>query len=149
MKRKVRRKLFVDTQVQGALLARAVLYWLFCVVAVCLIYLCWQIISSGPRPFWASVVESWNALSPVLLALLFVLPLIAWDSVRLSNRFAGPMFRLRRYMVQLSRGEPVPKVFFRPGDYWQDFDQAFNDVAERMEMLEQQAQQSSSAQHAR
>ena len=63
------------------------------------------------------------------MASLLLLPGVIFDLVRLSNRFAGPMFRLRRSMHDLAQGKPVDAVHFRHGDFWQEFADDFNTIA--------------------
>ena len=50
----------------------------------------------------------------------------------MSNRFVGPIYRLRRSMRSLANGEEVDPVFLRDGDYWFDFAEDFNRVAAEM-----------------
>ena len=58
----------------------------------------------------------------------------AWSrSGRVTNRFAGPIFRLRRSMRELADGEHVEPVHLRKGDYWQDVADQFNRVIQRVE----------------
>ena len=53
------------------------------------------------------------------------------DCLRLSNRFAGPMVRLRVAMQGLANGEPVKPVKLRDGDFWCEFAADFNRVLAR------------------
>ena len=64
-------------------------------------------------------------------------PLVVIDCVRLSNRFAGPLHRLRRDMRRLAAGEIVEPIHFRDDDLWREFADEFNAVARRMELLAQ------------
>jgi hypothetical protein len=52
--------------------------------------------------------------------------------MRMSNRFVGPIYRLRRSMRSLANGADVDPVFLRDGDYWFDFAEDFNRVATEM-----------------
>ena len=67
------------------------------------------------------------------MASLVLLPAVIFDLLRLSNRFAGPMFRLRRSMHDLAQGRPVAAVRFRHADFWQEFADDFNTIAARAE----------------
>jgi hypothetical protein len=51
----------------------------------------------------------------------------------LSNRFVGPLVRLRRSMRKLARGEHVDPICFRDNDFWHDFANEFNAVAARVQ----------------
>ena len=61
------------------------------------------------------------------------LPMVVADVIRVSNRFAGPLVRLRRSMRALARGEHVEPIHFRKGDFWQEFAEEFNAVAARVQ----------------
>jgi hypothetical protein len=128
-----RRQLFVDPKVQGALVLRVVLYWAICVVAIALMLLCWRIITGPARLFYTHFDAMWFHYGPVLVASFFLLPLVVYDIVEMSNRFCGPLFRLRRSMRALARGEHVNPISFREGDYWPEFAQEFNALLARIQ----------------
>jgi len=76
-----------------------------------------------------------------LVVSLCLLPLVLVDVVRLSNRFAGPAYRLRRAMRQLAHGEKVQPITFRQGDFWKEFADDFNRIAARLEKAQQQCEE--------
>ena len=43
-----------------------------------------------------------------------------------SNRFAGPMVRVRWTLQRIAEGEDVKPLSFREGDFWQEFSDDFN-----------------------
>jgi len=103
----VRKRLFVDARVQGALIGRLLLYWFACVVTVTSLVLCWRIVTGPARLFHTHFEEMWFHFAPGVIASLMLMPLVLFDLVRFSNRFTGPMFRMKREMHRLSVGEPV------------------------------------------
>ncbi len=125
-KKSVRRQLFVDAKIQGALVIRVILYWVLCLLTVTLMLLCWQVLTGPPRTFQQHLGELWLHYGPALLASFLVLPLVMVDVVRLSNRFAGPLLRLRGSMRALARGEHVEPLRFRRRDFWAPFADEFN-----------------------
>jgi hypothetical protein len=129
----LRKRLFVDPKVQGALVARVVLYWVVCLVTMTLMLLCWRIVTGPARLFYTHFNEMWFYYGPALVASLLLLPLVVIDIVRLSNRFAGPMLRLRRALRALGRGEYVEPLEFRGADFWQEFAEEFNAVLRRVQ----------------
>ena len=131
-----RHQLFVDPKVQGALMLRTVIYWLFCLFTLVLMLVAWRMLTGPAQPFAAHLSDTWKNYWPAMVASFFLLPVLVIDSVQLSNHFAGPMFRLRRAMKQLADGEPVTAVHFREDDYWREFAEDFNRVAARVERLE-------------
>lgn len=138
--RQIRHRLFVDPEVQAALLLRVVTYWIVCLAAVALMLLCRQIVVGPPRPVFAHLEDLWFRFGPPFFASLVVLPLILMDIIRMSNRFSGPLIRLRRAMRALARGETVSPLRFRQGDFWKSFADEFNAVAERVAELERSLQ---------
>ncbi len=124
----LRKRWFVDPKIQGALVLRVVLYWLVCVIGSVLMILCWRAGTGPACPFYLRLVEMWPYYGPVVIVSLLVLPLVVADIIRFSNRFVGPMLRLRQAMRQMARGEYVEPIEFRGTDLWQDFADAFNAV---------------------
>ncbi len=138
--RRQRRAYFVDKKVQGALLVRVARYWILSVVVVgALTVLGWMFVSPGMGALVQLRHELpmlFGGLVVALLVSMTVLPVILYDLAKMSNRFAGPMVRLRRAMQQAAAGEHVDSVYFRDHDYWQEFADAFNQLNERLQTLE-------------
>lgn len=126
MPRNQRRRLLVDRKVQGALLRRVAVYWLLFTVALIVMSVLWNAMSAGPLSSAQLIERLWAAFGPALLASVSLMPIVVIDSLRLSNRFAGPMHRLRRVMREASEGQPVEPVRFRDEDYWREFAEDFN-----------------------
>lgn len=138
-KKGTRKHLFVDPKVQGSLINRVVLYWVMCLVTLTLMILCWRIMTGPARIFYTHFDDMWFQFGPAVIGSILLLPLVIFDIVRMSNRFVGPLIRLRRSLRALARGEEVAPLEFREGDFWQDFAQEFNTVAELMHKLNQNA----------
>jgi hypothetical protein len=129
----LRKRFFVDWRVQGALIVRVVLYWLLCLFTMALLLLVWRMFSVPIRPFHTHLTELWSLFGPAAVASMLLLPAVVYDLVRLSNRFAGPMFRLRRVMHDMAQGKTGEIVRFRDGDFWQELAADFNTVAARLD----------------
>jgi hypothetical protein len=138
-KKVLRKRLFVDPKIQGALVTRGIFYWFFCLLTITLMLLCWRIITGPARPFYTHFNEMWYFYGPAVIASLLLLPLVVVDIIRLSNRFVGPLLRLRQSMQALAQGEDVPPIDFRKGDFWKEFAEEFNAVAARMNKLATEA----------
>src|SRR4051794_21193012 len=136
-----RKQLFVDPKVQGALLLRAIGYWFFCLLTMALSLLLWQLFTGPARLFYLHFDDMLYWYGPAAVASLLVLPLVIIDCVRLSNRFAGPLYRLRRELRRLGAGETVKPIHFRDGDFWLEFADEFNAVAKRVEQLNKQIEE--------
>ncbi|MGB9688807.1 hypothetical protein [Thermogutta sp.] len=135
----VRKKLFVDPQVQGQLVGRVCLYWVMCLLTVTFMVICYRILTGPARPFVWHFEELRVYLGPALVASLLILPLVVVDVIRVSNRFAGPLVRLRRSLRAAAKGEPVEPIRFRQGDFWQEFADEFNALLQRVKTLEEKA----------
>jgi len=130
----LRKRLFVDPKVQGALVGRVILYWVVCLITITLMLICWRIVTGPARPFYTHFDDLWFFHGPAVIASFILLPLVVLDIVRLSNRFVGPMLRLRRSMRALARGEYVEPLEFRDTDYWHEFAEEFNAVLKRVQV---------------
>ncbi len=127
-----RKQIFVDPKVQGALVFRIIAYWVVCVVTISVMLLCWRMITGPARMPLAHLDDLWFQLAPPLIASFILLPLVVYDIVKISNRFTGPLLRLRRNMRALAEGEQVKPIHFREGDFWKDLAEDFNAVVRRV-----------------
>lgn len=143
--KQMRKRLFVDPRVQGALVMRVVLYWIVCLITITLMLLCWRILTGPARFFYTQFDDMWFHFGPALVASFLLLPLVIVDIVRLSNRFVGPLLRLRRSLRALARGEDVEPIQFRDGDFWQEFAEEFNALLARVQELSRAASQPADA----
>jgi hypothetical protein len=122
----------VFRQVQYKLALRLVLHWTMFVVAFAALSQLWRLLQSGGSlPLSESLARL--ALDAAMLGVLLVclLPYFVYDSLKLSNRFAGPMLRLHRAIRALSQGETVAPVRFRQGDFWPEVAEDFNGMVNR------------------
>jgi nitrogen fixation/metabolism regulation signal transduction histidine kinase len=130
-----RKQNYVDAKVQGALLKRIVLHWFsfFAVAAIAIILL--QAMLSGPQgePLSKRIVAEASEFTLVGLILLCIFPAFLLDTIRFSNRFVGPVGRLRKYLRQLGEENDTSKVSFRGGDFWSEMADEFNAVATLVE----------------
>jgi hypothetical protein len=130
---RARKQLFVDPKVQGALVLRVVLYWAVCLAAITQVLLCWRIACGPIVSISTHFQEMWLQFGPAVIVSLLLLPVVAYDIVQMSNRFCGPLFRFRRCLRALARGEHVDPIGFREGDFWKELAQEFNSVAARVQ----------------
>jgi hypothetical protein len=84
---------------------------------------------AGPEPVPWQIIRQGVAISALLL------PVALIDMLVFSNRFAGPLLRLRRGLKQLARGDEVSPIHFRKRDLLQDLSGDFNLVLERMNAI--------------
>ncbi len=129
-----RTRIIVDGNLQWRLTRRAISTWLTGLVAIFAIPICITFMA-GVFIFGHSAgVVARNifeaASFPLILALL-VIPLGIRDSFQFSNRIAGPMMRMKRNMADLAAGQPIHLIRLRPGDFFVDVVDQFNELTEK------------------
>lgn len=133
---KNRKKLFVDKRVQGVLIRQLVYHWLLAGLVMFLYLLIMQVFSSPDRLSLMGHLDAmWSKYSVLLIAIVAVFPVFIYDSIKLSNRFAGPMVSFRNRLNKLARGEEVTALNFRKKDFWHDLSGDLNAIARRMNLF--------------
>ncbi|MBM4000446.1 MAG: hypothetical protein FJ297_13070 [Planctomycetes bacterium] len=134
-----RQRHWIDGNVQAAIVWRVAMYWVHCLITVAFMTVIWMILTDTPRNSTDLFRRLTAQCGPAFGASLLLLPLVVIDAVRMSNRFVGPMYRLRRAMRALAEGEPVPDQTFRQNDFWHEMADDFNRVARRVRQFEDDA----------
>jgi hypothetical protein len=128
-----RKKCYVDRKVQGALLRQTVLHWFLVLASTLFLVFILQMLTGGPFRSWSyHVGQVWSRYAPLIIALVAVIPPVIYDSLRLSHRFVGPIYRLRTAMHALAAGGPAEPVHFRKDDFWKDLADDYNLVLKRI-----------------
>ena len=128
-----RGKVLCDQNVQGALARRICYHWLIFLTLslVCLFAL--EYFLGDPGLSVAEHMEAlWSRYGFFLLLMLAIVPSFIYDTLKLSNRFAGPMLRIKSSIRKLADGEQVEEVKFRDGDFWSDISDDFNRMVKRV-----------------
>ena len=60
----IRKQLFVDPKVQGALIGRVILYWMVCLLTITMMLLCWRIVTGPARLFYLHFNDLWFFYGP-------------------------------------------------------------------------------------
>ena len=81
--------------------------------------------------------DLWWTQGPFLLVMVFLLPVFVVDTIKLSHRFAGPIFSLRRAIREIAQGKTPRKLKFRRRDFWHDLAEDYNAMLLRLELLEE------------
>ncbi len=121
-----RTKHFIDSNVQGALARRILLHWLAFMAVAFLVSFILQVLSNPFRPISAHLQDMWFTHGPFLLVMVFLLPVFVVDSIKLSHRFTGPVFNLRRAICEIAAGAAPRKLKFRRHDFWKDLAEDYN-----------------------
>lgn len=132
MSRPQRRQKYIDSQVQGALARRIIFHWLVFISVAAVAALLLQVLSDPFQPAGTHIENLWYTHGPFLIVMLFLLPVFVVDTIKISHRFAGPIFSLRRSMREVAEGQPLKKLQFREGDFWHELAQDYNAMLARL-----------------
>jgi hypothetical protein len=131
-----RKKHFIDACVQGSLARRILVHWLTFLAVASLVAFVLQVLSDPFRPLATHLRGVWWTHGPFLLVLTFLLPVFIIDTIKLSNRFAGPVYSLRRAIREIAQGKTPRKLKFRRHDFWHDLADDYNAMLLRLDLLE-------------
>ncbi|MFN7875102.1 MAG: hypothetical protein ACK5PB_07295 [Pirellula sp.] len=133
MKPKFRNKLFVDAPVQMMLVTRVLCHW---VVFFTLFFLTLLTIEYFLRDPSVTLVDCMKIVltkhAIVVVLSLTLLPVFLYDTIKMSHRFAGPIYRFRKSLKTLAEGQVVEEISFRGKDFWSDLSSDFNRVAKKL-----------------
>ena len=126
-----RRQLYVDSHVQGAIIRRVAVYWACCVLFMVIPLCIGNLFRRPDLLFYEQFGILWNQYWPILVCMVCMLPFSLLDALQLSNRFAGPMFRLRRHMHLLAENKQLEPLMLREEDFCHEMALDFNRILER------------------
>jgi hypothetical protein len=135
-----RKKLTIDSAVQWALVRRVLCHWTyFLILAVTVLPMwvaiaSWDIVTTSVS-FRHAIIVAVVRILPLAVFLIALVPLIIYDVLKLSNRFAGPMCRLHTAIKSLAAGEEVRPLQLREDDFWQNVIADFNVLAEQVNTM--------------
>jgi hypothetical protein len=136
-----RQKKYIDACVQGALARRIILHWLVFLAVGSFVAFVLQVLSNPFRPLSAHAQDMWWTHGPFLLVLAFLLPVFVVDTIKLSHRFAGPIYALRRALREIAQGEKPRRLKFRKHDFWHALADEYNAVLVKFDLLEDEKKQ--------
>jgi hypothetical protein len=138
MSRSQRKQHYIDTHVQGALLRRICAHWLvFFFVSAFAIILLQTLLGDPSKTLMERLGFETGEFMFMGIVMLAVFPAFLLDTIRFSNRFVGPIARVRRYLRQLRDGE-TSHCSFRDDDFWSEMATEFNAVADLVESQKQE-----------
>jgi hypothetical protein len=138
-----RTKNFIDARVQGSLARRIIFHRLLFLLVASLAAFILQVLSNPFRPLRDHLSDIWLTHGPFFLVLAFLLPVFIVDSIKLSHRFAGPIYSLRRAIRDIAEGKPARRLKFRRHDFWHDVANDYNAMLQRLDLLEDEAPETS------
>ena len=127
-----RRRFLVEKRVQGALGLRIAYHWLIFLVVTTVFTTMLRVLGNLDQGSFTNAV--WEALGEQIVPTVVILSLFPWflyDALKLSNRFAGPIVRLRTAIRELTGSESNP-ISFRKGDFWAEVAADYNTLRDRV-----------------
>jgi methyl-accepting chemotaxis protein len=134
-----RSRYLIDPKVQWSIAGLITYHWaifLLCLMTISAIVQ--AMVAAGHQPFLESLWTAARAQVPILGMMVLMLPIFLRDMLKMTNRFAGPMFRLRTSLADLAQNRSTAKIRFRSRDFWQEVAEDFNSVLGRIETLKKQ-----------
>ena len=127
-----RRKALVDPEVQGGILRKIAIHWVLFFICNAMALMIWIRLFEQPDADWGQTLgDTFHRFLPFFIITMALIPAFVWDTLKLTNRFAGPILRLRSALSDASAGRAVAPLHFRTNDFWQEIAQNFNTVMER------------------
>ncbi len=136
MSRNKRSKQFVESAVQGALVRRMVCHWILVLVVSTFLLIGLRVLADPFQPLGTHFTAFIREHLFFILLMACMTPIFLWDTIKLSNRFAGPVMRVHRAMRDLNEGKAVKEVKLRQGDFWQKLADEFNCLLNKQESVE-------------
>jgi hypothetical protein len=130
-----RTKKFIDSGVQGALARRIFAHWTIFLLVSVLVSFILQVLTNPFRPLASHLHSVWWTHGPFLLVMVFLLPVFVVDTIKISHRFAGPIFSMRRAFREIVQGKPPRKLKFRRNDFWHELADDYNAMLLRLGLL--------------
>ena len=137
MAKENRKQLVIEPVIQYSLIRQLLVQWSLHLVATLVLLTILQVFLGGFFNTWQYHFERIGpTLASFTVSLLFLLPVYVMNSLKLSNRFAGPIHRFRRELRSVAEGRPYRELRFRDNDYWtelaEELDSAINAICDQI-----------------
>ena len=137
----LRKKLLINREVQGAIICKTVLHWFFYLTAIIFTVVICEVWRDPSKLAIKLVFQSFIYFAPAVIASIILLPAVIYDTLKESNRVAGPIYRLRCEMEKLTQTGSVRNLRFRDGDHWNEMADTFNELADSHQALQDELNQ--------
>lgn len=143
---KQRKTFMVNKEIQGALGWRIAIHWMIFLGLSIAVTCSLQVLSSFDQgSLWSRLETALKGQFGSIAVLLALLPWFVHDLLKFSNRFAAPVMRLQRSIIQLANEDQAPPLVIRSGDFWQKLATDFNDLRTRVQAEREQLTKASSS----
>ncbi|MGE0763550.1 MAG: hypothetical protein AB7N80_09765 [Bdellovibrionales bacterium] len=104
------------------------MYSVFLAMVVSVTNFCFQLLMAN-----SETVPTPIDLSVVALSMMFIFTVVIFFGLYLTNRIAGPLFRLQRHMESVASGQTTEPLAFRKKDYFSDIIEPYNKILQRLQ----------------
>ncbi|TWT97466.1 HAMP domain-containing protein [Neorhodopirellula pilleata] len=123
----------IDKQVQYGVIRKVALHWVLFMICNTFALFMWVSLFEQPGTGWReTMVECVRRFLPFFVVSIALVPAFVLDTLKLTNRFAGPISRLKTEIANAAAGRPVEPLKFRTGDFWGEIAESFNTMAARV-----------------
>ncbi len=134
---KRRFRALIDPEVQGGILRKIAIHWTLFFICNAIALTLWIRLFEQPDANWTQTIEdTFRRFLPFFIITMALIPAFVWDTLKLTNRFAGPIHRLRIALADASSGRTVAPLHFRTNDFWKEIAQNFNSVIQRCDSIQ-------------
>ena len=124
-----RTKSLVDPEVQGGILRKIAIHWVLFFICNAVALVIWIRLFEQPDASWGQTFsDTIRRFLPFFIITACLIPAFILDTLKLTNRFAGPIMRLRGALADANAGRTVKPLHFRGSDFWQSIATDFNSV---------------------
>lgn len=142
-----RKRLFVNREIQGRLLARTALYWVLYHAVLWMAMFFYRyaehrgamMAGAEPRSFADLYGQFVHEHHSMWFCAFAILPIVLWDLLKFSHRVVGPLVRFQRTLESLTAGETIQEVRLRRGDLLFDLQTTFNQYLASLQTLQDDA----------
>lgn len=122
-----RRTRLVDPEVQIGILRKIAIHWSVFFVCNAIALMIWIRLFEQPDADWGEAFgNTMRRFMPFFIITMALIPAFVLDTLKLTNRFAGPIHRLRGALADASQGRAISPLKFRENDFWQEIAENFN-----------------------
>ena len=139
-----RKRLFVNREIQGRLLARTALYWVLYHAVLWMAMFFYRyaehrgavMAGAEPRSFSDLYGQFLHEHHALWFCAFAILPIVLWDLLKFSHRVVGPLVRFQHSLESLTAGETIHEVRLRNGDLLFDLQTTFNQYLASLRTLQ-------------
>jgi hypothetical protein len=135
-----RKRFFIHTGIQGAMVLRLLGQWGAFVAMTCIVSLTLQWLLDPLAPWDERMLQLRISLGSFVLVSLCLLPIFVKDAVFFSHRFVGPVIRLQSEMRKVDEVGELRTFKLRDRDFWKDLAEDYNGFVERLQSSQREAE---------